>query len=244
MSISNMNPAEILGKIRYDPLTKKGSVLDAIQLVTGCTQRNASRELARIKDKFPDVTSQVTMHKFSGRKQKPTPAASLPVLFNIMVACPGSRAREFAQRTSDVFTRAFGADEELAREIKRRKVQLEGTPLEDAAKGIRTTVDDALACMHAPIDPPADEGMLYVVTSPLLPFFKLGYWTGTEEKLRSRFATYYGPQLELHTWPCTQCRACEAVLLQEFAAHSMGGELFSKECMADVLTFLEVAAEM
>jgi len=241
MSVSHLTPAQILGKIRYDPLTKKGSVYDVIQLVTG--QKNASQLFQRIIVQYPDTASKVSMHKFPGKKQKPTPAASWPVLFNIMVSCPGSRAREFAQRTSDVFTRAFGADEELAREIKRRKVQLEGTPFKDAAKGIRTTVDDAIAALHAPIDPPADEGMLYVVTSPFQAFFKLGYWTGTEEKLRSRYATYYGPQLELHTWACTQCRACEAFLLQEFAAHGMGGELFSKECMADVLMMLEVAAE-
>ena len=109
---------------------------------------------------------------------------------------------------------------------------------------MRTTVDDALAALHAPVDPPADEGMLYAVTSPLLPFFKLGYWTGTLEKLRARFAVYYGPQLELHTWICTQCRACEAFLLKEFAAHSMGGELLSKECMSDVMAMLGMAAEM
>ena len=244
MALSQLNPAQILGKIRYDPLTKKGSVLDVVQLVTTQEKKHASTTLKAILEKCPDLGSQVSMHKFPGRKQKPTPVASLPVLFNIMVACPGSRAREFAQRTSDIFTRAFGADEELAREIKRRKVQLAGTPFQDAAKGITTTVDDAMACLHAPIDPPVDEGVLYVVTSPLLPFFKLGYWTGSLEKLRARFTTYYGPNLELHTWPCTQCRACEAFLLDEFAAHSMGGELFSKDCMADLLQMLGVAGEM
>ena len=32
MAVSQLSPAEILGKIRYDPLTKKGSVLDVVRL--------------------------------------------------------------------------------------------------------------------------------------------------------------------------------------------------------------------
>ena len=103
--------------IRYDPLTKKGSVYDVIQIVTGQDHRHAQKTYTSIVASFPDVNDNVSMHKFPGQGQRPTPVASLPVLFRVMASCPGSRAREFCRSSMDVFCRAFGGDETLAREM-------------------------------------------------------------------------------------------------------------------------------
>ena len=244
MTLDLTDPNAFRDSIRYDPLTKRGSVLDVVQLVTQAPCNNASRNYASILEKFPDFRKEITYFKFSGQGQRPTPVATLPVLFRIMISCPGSRAREFGRSSIDVFTRAFGGDETLANEIVQRKDGLAGTDFQDAAAGITTTVDDAMACLSAPLEPSVDTGVLYIATSSLLPFFKLGYWTGSHDKLRSRFAVYYGPYVELHTWKCTECRECESFILKEFQGSSMGGELFDKTCMSDVIAILDMASNM
>lgn len=42
--------------IRYDPLTKKGSVLDVVQLVTGTTAKHAHASWVAISQNFPEVS--------------------------------------------------------------------------------------------------------------------------------------------------------------------------------------------
>ena len=235
-----------LGKsrIRYDPLTEQASVLDAVRLVTGCNQAHASRTFSAVMERFPDVCHQVEYFKFPGQGQRPTPVAPLQTLLNIMAVAPGKKARKFSKATTDVFCRALGADVRLADEIHERRRTVGGTPLADAAQNVSTTVDDALAVLGEPDEPPEDEGVLYIVTSPLMSAFKLGFWTGTLGALRSRYVTCYGPSLELHTWPCTQCRACEQFLLTEFSDFSLGGELFDKTHMPAAIQFMNLANSM
>ena len=88
------------------------------------------------------------------------------------------------------------------------------------------------------------EGVVYIATSPLLSCFKLGFWTGPLDALGTRYRTYYGPRAEIQTWPCSECRACEAFLLEELASHSMGGELFSREAMPAAIELLDTASAM
>lgn len=242
--VDQLTPAQILGRIRYDPLTKKGSVYDVIQLVTGCRQNHAPVNFQRIGKNFPEMSNRVSSHKFPGQGQRPTPVADMPTLFRLMAMLPGSRSRNFAGKSMDVFTRAFGGDERLGNEIAKRRKMLAGTAFEHVAANITTTVDDALAELGKPLDPPADDGVIYIATSPLLPFFKLGYWTGSQEALESRFKMYYGPETEVQTWPCNQCRACEAFMLDELASFSMGGELFTKHALPAAMELLKVAASM
>lgn len=246
MAVATFTPAEILQRIRYDPLTKKGSVIDVVQLVTGHDAKHASNALANILQSYPEVSqkSKLVFLKFPGRGQRPTPVADLPTLFRIMAILPGSRSRRFAGKSMDVFTRALAGDERLEPELKRRRTQLAATGLDSLAADVTTTVEDALAELSKPLELPVDQGVIYVVTSPLLHCIKLGFWTGSLDVLRSRYAMYYGPQLELRTWECAQCRAVERELLQEFAAHSVGGELLDKACLPDLVQMLDVALAM
>ena len=106
--------------IRYDRLTKKGSVLDVVRLVTGCANDHASRNFAAIVEKFPDVYQKVADFKFPGQGQRPTPVAHLSTLIEIAWLCPGKRAKEFRRTGAVTMCRALGGDLSLVDEIRKR----------------------------------------------------------------------------------------------------------------------------
>lgn len=228
LDINKFEDAKTFEGIRYDNLTKKGSVLDVVRIVTKCSQAHASETFASIREKFPDV---LPMHKFPGQGQRLTPVADMPTLFRIMAILPGSRSKNFASKTADVFTRVFGGDENLENEIAKRRKTLAGTDFEHVAVNVTTTVDDALAELDKPLELPVDAGVIYIATTPWMPLFKLGFWTGTQEALESRYKMYYGPELQLETWMCVECRVVEKLIMEEFLDHNAGGELFSKDCL-------------
>lgn len=161
-----------------------------------------------------------------------------------MAILPGSRSRNFACKSMGVFARVFGADERLEPELKKRRTQLAEAGLQDVAAGVNTTVEDALAELGKPLEAPEDCGVIYAATSPLVQCIKIGFWTGSPEALKSRYAMYYGNELQLRTWQCQQCRAVERWVLDEFAAHSFGGELLDKACLQSLVQLLDTAASL
>lgn len=236
-----LSTSDILGQIRYDPVTKKGSVLDVIQLVTNCAQKHSTVLLNRINEKFSDIREKISCFKFCGQGQRPTPVADFPTLFRIMAVLPGSRAKNFRKASMDVFCRAFGADLTFIDELVERSRCLKGTRYDGISSDIHTTVDDAINELVKPLENPLDEGILYIATSPFQSFIKVGYWTGTKEALRHRYSTYYGSELQMWTWECTECRACERFLMDAYNDHNMGGELFNKTCLDDMKAHLDEA---
>ena len=81
-------------------------------------------------------------------------------------------------------------------------------------------------------------GMVYVVTSPHINVIKLGRWGGTEEALRKRYQTYYGPDLELYMADAEDCCRAEREMLRAFEDQKASGELFCKKAMVDVIHWL------
>ena len=114
--------------IRYDPLTKQGSVLDVIQLVTGCSQNNAPVVYSRLCNQFHELTAKCSMLKFTtGRGQRPTPVAHLCTLVEIAWLCPGKNAKEFRRTGATTLCRALGGDLSLVDDIQRRHAEVAGT---------------------------------------------------------------------------------------------------------------------
>ena len=81
-------------------------------------------------------------------------------------------------------------------------------------------------------------GMVYVVTSPHINVIKLGRWGGTEDALRKRYQTYYGPDLELYMADAEECCRAEREMLRAFEDQKASGELFCKKALADVIHWL------
>jgi hypothetical protein len=71
MAVSQLSHAQILGKIRYDPLTKKGSVLDVIQLATATSSNHARMTWSSISTGFQEVANKIGHFKFPGQGQRP-----------------------------------------------------------------------------------------------------------------------------------------------------------------------------
>lgn len=124
MSLDKLSPAQILGRIRYDPLTKMGSVLDVIQLVTGCEKSVTSRNFVTIQDTFPEVNQKVMNFKFPGQGQRLTPVAFLKDLIEIAWLCPGRHAKDFRRTGAVTLCRALGGDLSLIDEIRQRRAEV------------------------------------------------------------------------------------------------------------------------
>lgn len=129
--------------IRYDPLTKKGSVLDVVRIVTGCTHDHASRNYASIVEKFPEVGQKVADLKFPGRGQRPTPVAHLSTLLEIAWLCPGSNAKQFRRTGAVTMCRALGGDLSLVEEIRARHEVITVDEQEAFLAGTGVTVAEA-----------------------------------------------------------------------------------------------------
>ena len=83
----------------------------------------------------------------------------------------------------------------------------------------------------------------YYVTSEILAVFKVGYWTGELYVLWCRYATTYGPNVEVIIFECGEKppRSCEAYIHERLNQRYYGGELFYKNSDS-LLAFFEAAA--
>ena len=143
MAVARFTPEEILRSIRYDPLTKKGSVYDVVQLVTGCDQRHASRTFQRILDVHPNVHPKRADFKFPGQGQRPTPVAYLKDLVEIAWLCPGKHAKEFRRTGAVTMCRALGGDLSLVDEIRERHSTVTAEDQEALLAGTGVTAAEA-----------------------------------------------------------------------------------------------------
>lgn len=120
MTESLLTPSQLIRQIRYDPETKKGSVLDTIHLVMQCDTSVCSRNFASIVKAFPNVMDGVEYHKFPGRGQRPTPVAYVKDLIEIALLCPGKNALKLRHQAAKIQCRLMAADQSLADEIERQ----------------------------------------------------------------------------------------------------------------------------
>jgi hypothetical protein len=97
---------------------------------------------------------------------------------------------------------------------------------EEVTRSIRTGQWYEEAIADAQPDTPA--GYVYAITSPLVAVVKIGYWKGGLPELRSRYVTYYGPQLELYCKMFEDCAAAEKAMHAAFTGSAVTHELFDK----------------
>ena len=90
----------------------------------------------------------------------------------------------------------------------------------------------------------AKQGFVYAATSPLLNAVKIGSWTGTIDRLYSRYQTYVGCDVEIVVAFCQDCRAAECKSIQKFASSSLGGELFAKDVASEIAAFVGMLEEV
>ena len=228
---------EMLARIRFDPVTKRGSALDVIQLVSGCTQGNAPRMFQRILEQNPSLFLEIVALKFPGRGQRPTPTAALPVLVKIIMEAPGRTAKKWRVNAAQIMCRALGGDESLCQEIQEQACITEGTRTALLAEGVSTPLQEMDFSYESHNDDPS--GIVYLAGSKHVEVVKVGSWAGEENALLSRYRTYYGPEAWVQCWRSQRRRRDEHGVLFALKQHSLGGELISVAALqtaVDVLT--------
>jgi hypothetical protein len=157
MALSNLTPAQILERIRYDPETKMGSVYDVIRIVTGYAQKDIAHEYQGICKKFPDLMEKIQYFKFPGQGQRPTPVAYLNALMEIAWLCPGRHAKEFRRTGAVTLCRALGGDLSLVEEIRHKHGEVAHTEEQSALlAGTGVTTAEANGQAIVPADAQLD----------------------------------------------------------------------------------------
>ncbi len=194
MAVARFTPEEILRSIRFDPLTKKGSVLDVVQLVTGCDQRHASHNFQRLVDNYPELHSRCVDFKFPGRGQRPTPVAHLRDLVEIAWLCPGRNAAEFRRTGAVTLCRTLGGDLSMIDEIRARRAVLSDEDQEALLAGTGVTAAEANAQALVPLNPEEQRALKLRNDREELEIFervgemskRLKAWADEEEDARHR----------------------------------------------------------
>ena len=220
---------QVLEKIRFDRESKRGSVLDVVQLVTKCSPGHASQAFQRLCERHADIHTAREDHKFLGQGQRPTPVASLPDLVKLIMLLPGKGASNWRRNAAEVLCRALGGDPELINEIETQRVSADGTIVAEMAQGNWTPLSDMDFSSDDADDDPS--GLVYLAGSPDFSFVKVGSWSGTVPDLFSRYKMYYGSRTWVKAWESDDRRAHESAVLFALKGFSVGGELHSRECI-------------
>ena len=77
------------------------------------------------------------------------------------------------------------------------------------------------------------------MTSPLINYIKIGFWTGTIKGLESRYKTYYGNDLDIYTFYTKNPYLLEQQTHKYFNNYNITNELFKKEYLDDYCKYIE-----
>ena len=86
-------------------------------------------------------------------------------------------------------------------------------------------------------------GYIYIVSSPLIGVVKIGYWTGNENELYSRYRMVYGQDVILHFKYVENVREVEKEIHNYFNEYNISGELFEKDKLDLYIEYLNELVE-
>ena len=81
-------------------------------------------------------------------------------------------------------------------------------------------------------------GYIYIVTSELLTFVKIGMWRSTISSLYSRYITYYGNNIDIKYFYVNNVRKIEYNVHKYFEHRRISNELFDKNYYNDYIAFI------
>ena len=93
------------------------SVIDVVAIVTGFSPNVASNTVQRLKEAYPEVTSDWCNFKFPGRGQRETPVTDAEGITQVIMLLPGRAAAIARQSAANVVVRYLGGDVSLVREV-------------------------------------------------------------------------------------------------------------------------------
>jgi hypothetical protein len=146
--MATLTVKQVLERIRFDRQTKRGSVLDVVQLVTKCSQVSASRVFQRLSEHHPDLLASRVHFKFPGQGQRPTPVATVMTLCEIAWLLPGKNAAVFRREGASTLCRALGGDLTLIEEIRARHGDIGAEEQAILLEGTGVSVQEANGEVH------------------------------------------------------------------------------------------------
>lgn len=84
-------------------------------------------------------------------------------------------------------------------------------------------------------------GVVYLAAPSDWNRVKIGMWTGDLSRLRSRYATFYGEDLELICWECGNALELETAVHQALADYHISREIFHRDGVPRAREFLRTA---
>ena len=119
------------------------AVYDVLQLVTGCSATNCSNVFCRVSEAFPEVLTNCSNFKFSGKGQRETPVAEARTIVEIIMVLPGRAAAQVRRAAAGVMVRYLGGDPSLVEEIAANRLRQEYMDDDDPARLFGQTVESA-----------------------------------------------------------------------------------------------------
>ena len=110
------------------------SVYDVLQVVTGSSASNACNVFSRVSEAFPEVLTNCSNFKFSGRGQRETPVAEARTIVEIIMVLPGRAAAQVRRAAASVVVRYLGGDLSLVEEIATIRLKQEDMDADEPAR--------------------------------------------------------------------------------------------------------------
>jgi hypothetical protein len=95
------------------------------------------------------------------------------------------------------------------------------------------------ACTDETLTLSCKEGLVYLVTSPLVLHVKIGMWTSNHKKLLDRYRTYYGSDTNLYIYETKTPRLHESIFKEKFLDFHICLELYQKEYIEEYKIYLK-----
>ena len=141
LQLQELNDGTV-GRIRKtveDP--PRVSVIDTVALITGHTPTVCSHTLQRLKEAYPQVGSDWSNFRFTGRGQRDTPVADARGIVELIMVLPGRAAAQVRKAAADVMVRYLGGDPSLVAEVAANRLRQEDMDADDPARLFGQTVE-------------------------------------------------------------------------------------------------------
>ena len=117
------------------------AVYDVLQVVTGCSAHNCSNVFSRVSEAFPEVITNCSNFKFSGRGQRETPVADARTTVEIIMVLPGRAAARVRKAAADIMVRYLGGEPQLVEEVAANRLRQEDMDEDEPARLFGQTVE-------------------------------------------------------------------------------------------------------
>jgi len=83
------------------------------------------------------------------------------------------------------------------------------------------------------------QGLVYLITSPIILGIKVGFWHGSIEELKCSYRTYFGEKITLYTFHTNDAPKAEKSFMLKFKKYRISNEIFEKDILVEYIKFFQ-----